>query len=171
MTVGRSSDSDQFPRAHRALRPNVERTLEEGRADRSTAQWTVLLGAVQAGWSDSEMIEALNNPKNTAGTKFQEKAARNHAAAVRWLVADIKRARRWVRDHPVLAGDRHAIAAEVAAIEAWVDEHAHLGKGRRSLTTDRLAIAALGRMAVQSGSMRIEASVRTLALGPRVGNG
>ncbi len=146
-------------------RPASARTMEllrSGDMDHryrtgSEAEFAVVLGLIDAGWSEARIREAFADPGNLGCPSYQRRLREGAGRADQYLSRQIRKADDFARAYPPakLTVDP-GLAAVVAAAEAW-------HPGGRTGAADRAVLLAHVRAAVQAGSRTYGLAWRTAA--------
>jgi DNA-binding MarR family transcriptional regulator len=137
----------------RALGRKAQEALRNGHrsgadSTRSGAEWSAIVGMVNAGWRDAEIVEALLDRVNRGGAKVQELAERRGIpAAHQRITREITKARNWLDAHPPVL-DRNGAIAFAAEWRTGAPSCAWTGQ---SGATDSAVVAAIAALAIRAG--------------------
>lgn len=163
----------------RALSPAIQQLVDakpSPRADHSTIQWSILLGAARAGWSLAEVMrELLDRPglehsrTRRLGATIRVPRPTTGSNAPDAVVTRMWReAVKFVATHDALGGDPTFAARSEAISQVAEDllERVDATPGRwasKSHVADRLVVEKVIELAVDAVKPEVEASIRTIA--------
>jgi len=163
--VREGSTASVSPSRPKSLRERV-RQVHDGEVssvDASADAWTVLLGMLQRGYERADVIEhtfTLQAPGLRHYRSFAKE--RGHAAAVRKIDHDIRRACRFIALNPA-GSDRFDTRARLAEMVDAMELRPSWFPGKAG-TTDFVVLRNLIAIAVNANSLRFTASCRQVAL-------
>lgn len=151
----------------RPLSPNMVALLKTGRhpdperppyRSRSEVVMALALGAVNARWSENDLLAALLDPRNEGGDRVREMHARNASAAIRYVAGRYAKAQARAAQRPVIqSGTGLATLDTIAAAVERAPWNGTTG------ATDRKVMLAHVELARLAGGPIHYAAVRDVA--------